>query len=461
MSDPHSPPRRVAVIGAGVTGLTAAHRLSRAGLEVRVLEASGRVGGKVWTAGFGGRRVELGADAFLARGKEVVELCRELGLGPQLVSPAATQARLWLRGALRPLPPGLGLGLPSRPLALVRGGILTVPGALRAGLDLVLPATPVGPRTSVAELVERRFGRQVVENLVDPLLGGVYAGDVRRLGLREAMPELYAAARRGSVLRAGARRRPTPTGPTFYSLRDGLGELPNALLAALPAGSVSLGFPARSIERAGSGLAVTGAAGHECYDAVVLAVPAPAASDLLAGALPAASERLRGIAYASVASVLLAFPRSALPAGLGSGFLVPRREGRLVSGCTLVSEKWPLGGDGPAVVRCSVGRFGDERWRALAEADLVDRVTGELKQALGISTAPEATCVTPWPQALPQYQPGHADAVAEIEREAAALPGLVLAGAAYRGIGIAACVADGEAAARRLLEAPGRGSSPQ
>ena len=440
---------RVAVVGAGIAGLTAAHRLSqRPAVDVVLYEASARVGGKIRTAEFAGRPVELGADAFLARGREVVALAEELGLSGELTAPAATRARLWVRGRLRLLPAGLGLGVPARPLALAAGGILSIAGTLRAGLDLVLPATPVGPDTSVAELIERRFGREVLEHLVDPLLGGVYAGDPRRLGLAESMPDLYAAARRGSLLRSAA-RPPRARGPVFHSFADGLETLPRALAAALPEGSLRLGAAVRAVHPAAGGLEVVEGGGREAFDRVLLAAPAHAAAELLEAVHPPAAARLREVAYASVASVLLAYPRSALPAELGSGFLSPAREGRLVSGCTLVHEKWPRSG-GPAVVRCSVGRFGDERWRSLDEDALVAEVRRELRAAVGVTAEPEAVAVARWPRSLPQYRPGHGALVAAIEESLRALPGLRVTGAAYRGIGIAACVAQAEAAAREL-----------
>jgi oxygen-dependent protoporphyrinogen oxidase len=439
----------VAVVGAGITGLAAAHSLP-AGLSVAVIEADPRPGGKVRSASLIGIPVECGPDSFLARGSSVAGLCSELGLGDRLVAAATTRAAIWSRGRLCPLPEGMQVGVPSRPAALAASGILSLPGAFRAGLDLVLPASPVTGSTSVAEALERRFGREVRERLIDPLIGGIYAGDSRRLGLADALPELYAlASSKRSLLLALRGRRPPP-GPAFQTLAGGLQQLTDALAASLP--GLQLATEVSSLRQLPGGrFELSTAAGAVFSRAVILATPAFAAARLLAGVDARAAELLAAIPYASVATIALAYPRAQLRPTRTSGFLVPPSEGRLVTAVSWLSEKWPhLGTDQVAVLRCSVGRAGDERWRDLDDARLLERVRAELAQLAGVRAEPLSGCITRWECALPQYQPGHGARLAELEVRLASHPGLVLAGAAYRGIGIAACVAQAERAAEAV-----------
>jgi protoporphyrinogen/coproporphyrinogen III oxidase len=439
----------VAVVGAGITGLAAAQRLP-AELSVAVLEADPRPGGKVRTASLAGLPVECGPDSFLARGTSVAGLCSELGLGDRLVAAATTRAAIWSRGRARPLPEGMQAGVPSRPAALAASGILSLPGAFRAGLDLVLPASPLTESTSVAEALGRRFGREVVERLIDPLLGGIYAGDTRRLGLADALPELYAlASSKRSMVLAMRGRRPTQ-GPGFQTLAGGLQQLTDALAASLP--GLQLATEVSSLRQLPGGrYELSTAAGPVLSRAVILATPAFAAARLVAGVDARAAELLAAIPYASVATIALAYPRAQLSPTRTSGFLVPASEGRLVTAVTWLSEKWPhLGTDQVAVLRCSVGRSGDERWRDLDDARLLERVRAELAQLAGVRGEPLAGRVTRWDRAMPQYRTGHRARVAELEMRLASQPGLVLAGAAYRGVGIAACVAQAERAAEAV-----------
>jgi protoporphyrinogen/coproporphyrinogen III oxidase len=432
---------RVAVVGGGITGLAAAHALATRPdpPEVVLYEADDRLGGKIATAEFCGVPVERGPDTMLARVPWAVDLCRRLGLADRLVSPATGAASVWARGRLRPLPEGLVLGVPARLGPLVRGGILSVPGLARAGLDLVLPRWPGrgGDDPSIAEAIGRRFGPEVVERLVEPLLSGINAGRADGLSLAATAPDVAAAAAGGRSLLLGLRRRPAaPPGPVFVSLPGGLSTLVQALATAL----VDRGVDIRT------GTRLTGLPADA--DAVIVTVPAPAAAALLA------VEELRAIAYAGVAVVTMAYPDDALTRPLvGSGFLVPRAEGWLLTAGTFVSSKWPaLKPPGLTLVRASTGRAGDDRWAGLDDATLAARLHDELARALALRRPPVASRVDRWPASFPQYAPGH---LARVDRIEAALPaGVVVAGAAYRGVGIAACIRQGEAAAARVLQPP-------
>lgn len=451
---------RVAVLGAGISGLAVAHFLSRLGgsprLGVTVVEAERRLGGKLRTERLAGLPLEVGPDGFLGRVPEALELCHDLGLEHSLVCPNPRPAHLWTRGKLRPIPAGLVMGVPARLSRVAFTGLLSPSGVARAAFDLVLPPTHVTHDPSVSELVAARLGSQVAERLVGPLLSGIFAGDPSRLSARAAVPEIYEVARRHRSLLLGLRRlAKRPQAPAFFTLRGGLETLVAGLRARLPDVSWQLGSRAIGLLREASGRYLVVLEGQRRLqaDAVVLALPAFAAAAVLRQLSPTAAQALSSIPYVSVATVGLAYPPGALPPLPGTGFLVPQQEGRLVVGCTWLSSKWPHLDGGPVLVRCAVGRFGDERWHALDDTELVEVVRTELGAALGRHLpAPEAWRVTRWDGAIPQYTIGHLERVERAERELAGWPGLILTGAAYRGVGVASCVTQAKAAARRVVE---------
>lgn len=453
----------VAVVGGGITGLAAAWEALRAGAHVTVFEAADRLGGRIRTEEVAGHMVDLGADAFLARVPHATELCLELGLEEEVVHPSAEGAYVWARGRLRPLPPGLVLGAPAGLgdlAALVRSRLVTPTGAGRAAVDLVLPATRWGPDPSVGRVVAGRLGRQVNARLVDPLVGGIHAGRTDLLSAQAVAPQLLEAARSRSLMRGlrrmraeGARslgevgRARAAAPPLFASLRGGLGRLVGSLHQQLGARGSRIEL-ATSIEAA----PVAG------FDATVLATPAAVTADLVELACPIAAGELRAIEHASVTLVVLVYRASAMGRPLdGSGFLVPREEGRLLTACSFASAKWPhWAGPGDVVLRASAGAWGDERALSLDDDALVARVHSELAEALGIAGDPQVTRVARWVRAFPQYRPGHLQRVARVEAALARdLPGVIVAGAAYRGVGIAACVAQGRAAGRRAASGGG------
>jgi len=424
---------RVAVVGGGITGLAAAYEAAKAGHQVTLYEASDRLGGKILTAPFQGVPVDAGPDAFLARVPHAVELCRELGLADQLVAPATGHAYVWTRGRLRPLPEGLVLGVPTNLVAMARSGILSPAGVVRAGLDLVLPKSRwSGDDPSAAEVVTARFGPEATDRLVEPLLGGIHAGRTDRLSLSAVAPQLAAAAAKHRSLLLGLRGTPPSLdGPVFYSLTGGLGALVDALADRLP--DVRLGQRLDTLPDA---------------DRVVVTTPAPVTAKLIDGLSPAAADELRAIDHASVALVTMAYPRLDLQ---GSGLLVPRVDGRLMTACSFATNKWPHWADaaGHTVLRVSAGRAGDDRALNLLDADLVGVLHAELREAIGVpGDGPVEARVTRWVDGFPQYAPGHAGRVARIEAALAHdAPHVRLAGAALHGVGIPACIASGRAAA--------------
>ncbi|MFE0104655.1 protoporphyrinogen oxidase [Streptomyces sp. NPDC059009] len=471
----------VVVIGGGIAGLAAAHRLLGTGARVTVLEASGRLGGKLHAGEIEGVRVDLGAESMLARRPEAVALAREVGLADRLQAPATATAAIWTRGALRPMPKGHVMGVPGDASAL--SGVLSDEGLHRIERDRELPPTEVGDDVAVGEYVAARLGREVVDRLVEPLLGGVYAGDAYRISMRSAVPQLFEAARTHDSLTEGVREiqaraaKNQQTGPVFMGIEGGVGQLPLAVAESLRArgAEVLTGMPVTGLRRAPLGArgtaqpAETGlqsaagaespgaveqwhvVAGNKTFeaDAVVVALPAGAAADLLTATAPAAAQELRTVEYASMALMTLAYKRSDIRLPEGSGFLVPPIDGHTIKASTFASQKWGwIADEDPdlLVLRASVGRYGDTKDLEREDAELVDVSRHDLRAAVGLDAAPVAALVTRWTDGLPQYPVGHHARVARIREHVARVPGLAVCGAAYDGVGIPACIAGAYAA---------------
>ncbi|MET9773579.1 protoporphyrinogen oxidase [Streptomyces sp. NPDC006367] len=451
----------VVVIGAGIAGLAAAHRLLERGARVTVLEASDRVGGKLLPGEIAGARADLGAESVLARRPEAVGLAREAGLGDRLQPPATASASLWTRGALRPMPKGHVMGVPGTAAAL--SGVLSDEGLARIERDAELPRTEIGDDVAVGEYVAARLGREVVDRLVEPLLGGVYAGDAYRISLRSAVPQLFEAARAHTSLTEAVRAVQGRTaaapqhGPVFMGIDGGIGTLPLAVADSVRArgGEIVTRAPVTELRRtAPDGWRVVAGDRVLHAGAVVVAVPAPAAAALLRAEAPAAAAELAAVEYASMALVTLAYRRSdaaVLPEG--SGFLVPPVDGRTIKAATFASRKWGWIADGApdlVVVRTSVGRYGETEILGRDDGDLVAVSRHDLAEATGLSAAPVATRVTRWQDGLPQYPVGHHARVARVREHVAKLPGLAVCGAAYDGVGIPASIASAYAAVDRI-----------
>lgn len=458
--------QHVVVVGAGISGLAAAYTLLRAapaGTRVTVVEASARAGGKARTEEFAGLPVDSGADAFLARVPAGVRLAGQLGLADQIISPTTSSAFVYAAGALRALPSGTALGVPMDLWPLAKSRLLTPLGLLRAAAEPLLPGRPINGDVSIGQLVASRFGRQVRDRLVEPLLGGVYAGWSDKLSLDATSPATSAAAHasRSVLLGLRARRPPQKPGPVFHSFTGGMSVLVDALVAALRAGGVDvrLGVSVTGLSRTSEGwrvrlgdrAGVSATSGELDAHAIVVALPASPAAKLLADIAPAAAADLAAIEYASVGIVTLAYPRLGSPRQHGSGFLVAAGEQRVIKAGTWTSQKWAhLAGEFD-IVRCSVGRAGQNHDLRRDDDDLVAAVHADLRDIAGFQSPPVLSRVTRWGGALPQYAVGQLDRVGRIERAVASVPGLALCGAAYRGIGIPACIESGERAAARIV----------
>ena len=461
---------RVVVVGGGIAGLAAAFFLREEPVSVTVLEGAPRLGGKLAVSPVAGIAVDEGAEALLARRPEGTGLIRAAGLAGQLAAPGTTAARIWSRNRLLPLPRRQVMGVPADLDDLARSGLLSAEGMARAREDLGLPATRRDGDVDVASYVAARFGREVVDRLVDPLLAGVYAGRSEDLSFEATLPGLAEESRRhASLAEAAGALLPPASAPgagaaaeatIFTTLTGGLGTLPVAVAAASGA-EVRTGAMARELARTPDGWRLTVGSAHAAEsldaDAVVLALPAHPAARLLAKVPGAAGARaaLAEIAYASMAIVTLAYPASCFPGPLeGSGYLVPAVDGHPVKAVTFSSVKWPhLRSADPAmaVVRCSLGRVGEERLLQRDDAELAGLAAADLAAATGVRGEPADVRVTRWGGALPQYTVGHLGRVERIRAAVGREPGLAVCGAAYDGIGIPACVATARAAATQVL----------
>ena len=434
----------VTVIGGGITGLAAAWELSaHDDLEITVLEAGRRFGGKISTSPFAGRLVDEGADAFLRRVPEAVELCRELGLD-DLTSPATGSAFIWADGALHRIPDGLVLGVPATFDDLDRSDVLSPAGRARARLEPHVEGEPLVGDCSVAELIDTRFGPEVTRRLVEPLIGGIYAGVADRLSLDAVLPQLAEVAHSRTVLSTALSERQASSvahGPVFSAPVDGMDALIGALVAALETRGVRLAT-SHPVDALPPG------------DGVIVATPAPVSARLVEPLSPEAAALLAGIEYASVALVTLAYRGTDIDIELdGSGFLVPRDAGLFITAASWATTKWAhlAGPDDVVILRVSAGHREDRRPDAMTDDQLVAAMCADLRVTMGVDAAPSEVRVSRHRDGFPQYDVGHLDRIERIDsllREAA--PHVLVTGSAHRGLGIPACIRQGRAAARSL-----------
>lgn len=449
-------------MGGGVAGLTAAYDLAQAGWSVTLLEATDRLGGKLAVAALDGVGLDSGVESLLARRPEAIALLTELGLTAEIVHPTPARPQLWLDGRVVALPPTL-LGVPVDLTAL--DGVLSAAGLARAGQEPTLPAPALTTDVAIGVYVADRFGDEVTDRLLEPLLGGVYAGRSRELSLAAVNPALWARASTGGSLLAHAqslaKSAPPASGPVFAGLRGGVHRLASTLRDTLGARGVDLrtGTMVRTVGRTADS-----SRGHRFrvddteFDAVVVATPAGPAARLLADLVPQAAP-LAAIPYASTAVVTLVLTDTGLH---GSGLLVPPGQLPTVKALTYSTNKWPwvaaaataTWGEGAVVVRASLGRYGDAASLQVDDPTLVRRTLEELRVLPGWSDARLVTAdVRRWGGALPQYQVGHLERIAAVEAAVNAVPGLALCGAALHGVGVPACIGSGRAAAATVIAA--------
>lgn len=469
----------VVVIGGGITGLSTAYYLQKGaaeqGLDLRLvlIEAEDKLGGKIQTESYEGFVMERGPDSFLARKPAAVNLARELGIDDELVgtNPHARKTYILHKGKLRRIPQGLNIGVPTQFMPFATTSLLSVGGKLRAGLDLVMGRTENKGDQSLGAFLEKRLGKEVVDNMAEPLLAGIYAGDLRKLSLRSTFPQFeqleqkYGSLVRGMMTQAkeakaaqaardaqtkpelGATSRPLPQS-VFLTFRTGLERLIERL-EAVQADKVELltSTAVRSIQSSGGGRYRVALDNGEAIDAdsVVVTTPTYDAAALLPDTFTP-KVQLQQVPYVSVATVLLGFEKATIDYPLdASGFVVPRKEGRTITACTWTSSKWlHTAKNGRTLLRFYVGRSGDEGIVDQPDEEIIRRVRKDFADIMGVTAEPMFAKVQRWRRSMPQYTVGHLDRVhAFVEQAERELPGVFFAGAGFTGLGIPDCIDQG------------------
>jgi len=458
--------KRIAIVGGGISGLAAAFALEerrRAGeaLEFVVYESSPRFGGVLFTEQVEGCLIEAGPDSFLTEKPWAADLCRRLGIEDQLIgsNDADRKTYILVKGKLVPMPDGLMFMVPTQLSPAILSSLFSPATKLRVAREWWYPARVSNGDESVAALVERHYGAEMVDRLADPLLAGVYGGEAAQLSVRAVLPRFvemeskYGSLGRGMLAARKNVQRSLPAPSIFSSLKGGMQQLGEALVAKLPAEALRANSPVQAVQRQDRGWVVSAGYASDQFDAVIVATPASAAAVLLEIASADLASELRAISYSSSVTVALGFDqnvRVALPPGFG--FLVPRREGKRLLAATFVHNKFPHRAPKDiAVVRCFLGGSRDEQVLQLTDENILNIVRDELRQILGVKADPLFTRLYRWKGAMAQYTVGHLERLQRIEGLVKPLPGLALAGNAYRGIGVPDCIRSGEAAVQQVL----------
>jgi oxygen-dependent protoporphyrinogen oxidase len=457
--------KRVAIIGGGITGLAAAFRLGREAPELRVslFEREGRLGGKIATDRKNGFVLEDGADSFLSRKLRGVGLCLEAGIAGELIGRRPEHARTFVKrgGALHRLPEGLTGMIPTNLAALSESSLLSPAGRERVKEEPTVPAANDASDESIARFIARRFGREAYDYLVEPLMSGIYAGDGELLSIDATFPLLREFERRHrSVLKGLAASKVSESDgggyPAFVAFADGMESLVQAIAGQLAAAKITTECGVAAIEEsADSGYRLVFEKGDsEVFDGVIIATPAHVTARLTSALDPDLSRLHAAIPYASSAIVNLVYnERDMPPAVEGYGYIVPRAENTDVLACTVTSNKWPgRTPPGFAALRVYIGRYGGRDVVRDSDDALINLARGELKETFRIDSAPHMATVRRWAFGMPQYTIGHLERLASIDTCVDKHPGLCLAGAAYRGVGIPDCIASGETAARTVMK---------
>jgi oxygen-dependent protoporphyrinogen oxidase len=463
--------RRIIVVGGGIAGLAAAHRLlelsqeNNFGLEILLLEAGPRLGGSIHTERVGDFLVETGPDSFISEKPWALHLCERLGLGSRLVSTNPTRQSVLVvhHGRLEPLPEGFLLMAPTRLGPLLTTPLFSWRGKLRMALELILPRGGAGADESLAAFVRRRFGREALERVVQPLIGGIYAADPEKLSLAATMPRFLEMERTWrsiiwAMWRAQRRRSGRPESGArwslFLSLASGMQELVNAIVQRLPNESVHLDAHVIGLtwNNAKKNWSAATRSGEIVADAVILATPAYSAAPILSSVAPQLAQELREISYGSTATVNLAYRENEIPRALGFGLIAPAIESRKILACTFSSIKYPgRAPEGSVLMRAFVGGALQPLMFEQDDGAIAAGVRYELAALLGITAEPLFCRIHRHPRSMPQYHVGHLEKVERIEAHLKKLPGLELAGNAYRGVGIADCIHSGEEAAENVF----------
>ncbi|KAB7704958.1 protoporphyrinogen oxidase [Bacillus aerolatus] len=459
--------KKVVVIGGGITGLTAAYYLQKAAknvqlpLAVTLIEAAPRLGGKIQTVKKDGFVIERGPDSFLERKESAARLAREVGLGDQLVNNAAGQSYVLVNNKLHPMPSGSVMGIPTRITPFMTTTLFSIQGKVRAGADFLLPKSGSTTDQSLGGFFRRRLGDEVVENLIEPLLSGIYAGDIDKLSLMSTFPQFYEVEQKYRSLIFGMKKTtPASAGKgtkkkgIFLTLKNGLEELVEAIESKLESGSVLKGTRVDYIEKREDGKIILSLnSGKQMLaDSVIITTP----HFTLPAMMPQYHffNELKEMPAASVATVAMAFPEEAISQDIdGTGFVVSRNSDFTITACTWTHKKWPhTVPKGKVLLRCYVGRAGDEAVVDLADAEIERIVLDDLNKTMSITAEPDFMVVSRWKKAMPQYTIGHQQRLNDIEEHLQReMPGLFIGGSSFKGLGLPDCIDQGEEVVQKAL----------
>lgn len=466
-------PKKVVVIGGGIAGITAAYYLQKEArdkqlpIETILMESTERLGGKIQTYTDNGYVIEKGPDSFLARKTSASRLAEEAGLKDQLVNNGTGKSYILIKDKLHSMPGGAVMGIPTKIAPFVKSGMFSPLGKLRAGGDFILPPSNIKGDQSLGYFFRRRFGNEVVDHLIEPLLSGIYAGDIDQMSLMATFPQFYEVEQKYRSLILGMKKgtpkpkaAPAPaqtnkkSGGMFLSLKGGLESLVHAIEAKLNPGSVTKGVSVEKVEREDHHYLLQLSTGEEIMaDSVIVCVP----HQQTARIFPSYSffESFKSVPSTSVANVALAFPESAVKNDIdGTGFIISRDSGYSMTAVTWTHKKWLHSApNGKALLRCYVGRPGDEEIVSRSDEEIIETVLKELNKTMDIQSKPELAVITRWHHAMPQYTVGHKQRMIEITGNMRKeLPGVFLAGASYAGLGVPDCIDQGEEAVKHVLE---------
>jgi protoporphyrinogen/coproporphyrinogen III oxidase len=469
--------RHVVIVGGGITGLATAyylHKRGRGSVDCAVVESAPTFGGKIVSSRESGFVVEGGPDSFITQKKAAIELCRELGLGDELINTndAARKVFVWSRAKLRPMPEGVMLIVPTKITPFLRSSLISWPGKLRMGLDAFIPPRRDDGDETLAHFVRRRLGTEALDKIAEPMIAGIYVADAEKLSLKSTFPRFLDMEHQyGSLLRGMVRQRRAANPSNghsakghssttlFMSLRGGLQQMTESLVRQLNPEALLATRSVVGLSREAGGYELALSDGlHLRADAVVLAAPAYVSASLLREMDPSLASKLEAIRYVSTATVSLGFRGAQVKHSLdGFGFVVPRSERRKIIACTWSSTKFDnRAPEEHVLVRAFVGGAHREDLAEQDDDSIARMARAELREMMGIEATPVLTRVYRWKKGNPQYDVGHQDRIAEIDRLTAQHAGLYIAGAAYHGVGIPDCIQDGERVAKQILEGMGK-----
>ncbi|PER22070.1 MULTISPECIES: protoporphyrinogen oxidase [Bacillus] len=462
--------KKVVIIGGGITGLTTMYHLQKEihdknlPIDTVLIEASGKLGGKIQTVRKDGFTIERGPDSFLARKESAAKLARELGLGDEIVENTTGKSFVLVNNRLHKMPSGSMMGIPTQITPFLFSGLFSPIGKLRAGFDLLMPRSKPVSDQSLGQFFRHRLGNEVVENLIEPLLSGVYAGDIDEMSLMSTFPQLYQMEQKHRSISLGMRtlapkeEKAAPKKGIFQTVKTGLESIVESLEVKIHEGTVMKGTRIEKIAKLADVYTITLSNGKEIEaDAIVMA-----ASHKVLPSMFAQYKQFRffrNMPSTSVANVALAFPKSAIQRDIdGTGFVVSRNSDYTITACTWTHKKWPhTTPEGKVLLRCYVGRPGDEAIVEQTDEEIVQLVLEDLQKTMDITMDPDFTMVSRWKEAMPQYTVGHNERMKKLttfmEKE---LPGIYLAGSSYAGSGLPDCIEQGEKAAKRALSHLGK-----